>query len=88
MKTKGRPQSTNIEDRRFEKARPRGKAPYSTLKAKRERAIAERERLGKPSARRVKVEYTLDPMKRNELVKNSIAKSRGKKINIKTKVKP
>lgn len=86
MKTKGRPISSNIEDRRYEKAWPKGKVPYSTLKAKRERSVAERERLSKPSARRVKVEYTLDPMKRNKLIKNSIVKSRGKTINIKTKV--
>ena len=83
MKTKGRPVSKNIENRRFEKAWPKAKMPYITKKAHRETMLEL-----KAKTKRVKTEYTLDPMKRNELMKNTIVKSRGKGINIKTKVKP
>ena len=80
MKTKGRAKSKNIEDRRFEKVQPKGKVPYSTLRAKREKRIEATKRY-----RRGVRNETVYNLKDKTWDTTVTAKRRGKKVTVKTK---
>ena len=78
MKTKGRPKSTNIDDRRFEKARPKPPAPYSTKKAKKERVKASFNRY----KRGTQTEFVTDPSDKNKVMMRVSRSARGKKATV------
>lgn len=82
MKYKGRPKSKNVEDRRYEKVQPKAKTPYSTMKAKRERAIAATARYRRGV--RNSTEYNFQDKTWDSTI---TAKKRGKSATVKTKSK-